>query len=79
MVQIGATFNRFQRVVRDVSRELGKDIVLHISGGDTELDKTVVEKIGDPSPTWCATPWTTASSRPSSAAPAASPCRAWCA
>lgn len=48
MVQIGATFNRFQRVVRDVSRELGKDIVLQISGGDTELDKTVVEKIGDP-------------------------------
>jgi two-component system chemotaxis sensor kinase CheA len=48
MVQIGATFNRFQRVVRDVSLELGKDIVLQISGGDTELDKTVVEKIGDP-------------------------------
>ncbi len=48
MVQIGATFNRFQRVVRDVSKELGKDIVLQISGGDTELDKTVVEKIGDP-------------------------------
>ncbi|WP_175252690.1 chemotaxis protein CheA [Pseudomonas sp. BMW13] len=48
MVQIGATFNRFQRVVRDVSRELGKDIVLQVSGGDTELDKTVVEKIGDP-------------------------------
>ena len=48
MVQIGATFNRFQRVVRDVSREIGKDIVLQISGGDTELDKTVVEKIGDP-------------------------------
>ncbi|WP_165680702.1 chemotaxis protein CheA [Metapseudomonas otitidis] len=48
MVQIGATFNRFQRVVRDVSKELGKDIVLRISGGDTELDKTVVEKIGDP-------------------------------
>lgn len=48
MVQIGATFNRFQRVVRDVSRELGKDIRLVISGEDTELDKTVVEKIGDP-------------------------------
>ncbi|MFV1943607.1 chemotaxis protein CheA [Pseudomonas luteola] len=48
MVQIGTTFNRFQRVVRDVSKELGKDIVLEISGGDTELDKTVVEKIGDP-------------------------------
>lgn len=48
MVQIGGTFNRFQRVVRDVARELGKDITLQISGGDTELDKTVVEKIGDP-------------------------------
>jgi two-component system chemotaxis sensor kinase CheA len=48
MVRIGATFNRFQRVVHDVSRELGKDIVLHIDGEETELDKTVVEKIGDP-------------------------------
>lgn len=48
MVQIGATFNRFQRVVRDVSREIGKDIVLSISGGETELDKTVVERITDP-------------------------------
>jgi two-component system chemotaxis sensor kinase CheA len=48
MVKIGATFNRFQRVVHDVSRELGKDIVLVIEGEDTELDKTVVEKIGDP-------------------------------
>ena len=48
MVQIGATFNRFQRVVRDVSKELGKDVDLVISGAETELDKTVVEKIGDP-------------------------------
>jgi len=48
MVQIGGTFNRFQRVVRDVSKELGKDIDLVISGAETELDKTVVEKIGDP-------------------------------
>jgi two-component system, chemotaxis family, sensor kinase CheA len=48
MVQIGATFNRFQRVVRDVSRELGKDIRLVTIGDDTELDKSVVEKIGDP-------------------------------
>jgi two-component system, chemotaxis family, sensor kinase CheA len=48
MVQIGATFTRFQRVVRDVSKELGKDIVLRIDGGETELDKTVVERIGDP-------------------------------
>ena len=48
MVQIGETFNRFKRVVRDVSKDLGKDIKLDIQGGDTELDKTVVEKIGDP-------------------------------
>ncbi len=48
MVQIGGTFNRFQRVVRDVSKELGKDVELIISGAETELDKTVVEKIGDP-------------------------------
>jgi two-component system chemotaxis sensor kinase CheA len=48
MVKIGATFNRFQRVVHDVARDLGKDVVLVIQGEDTELDKTVVEKIGDP-------------------------------
>lgn len=48
MVKIGATFSRFQRVVHDVSRELGKDIQLVVSGEDTELDKTVVERIGDP-------------------------------
>lgn len=48
MVQIGATFTKFQRVVRDVSRDLGKNIELTIVGADTELDKTVVEKIGDP-------------------------------
>ncbi len=48
MVPIGDTFSRFQRVVRDVSKELGKDIDLLISGAETELDKTVVEKIGDP-------------------------------
>lgn len=48
MVQIGDTFNRFHRVVRDVSRELHKDMELVISGGETELDKSVVEKIGDP-------------------------------
>jgi two-component system chemotaxis sensor kinase CheA len=48
MVQIGDTFNRFKRVVRDISKELGKNVDLQISGGDTELDKTVVEKISDP-------------------------------
>ena len=48
MVQIGETFSRFNRVVRDASREMGKDIDLVITGADTELDKSVVEKLGDP-------------------------------
>lgn len=48
MVQIGETFTRFQRVVRDTSHELGKDIELVISGSEAELDKSVVEKLGDP-------------------------------
>jgi two-component system chemotaxis sensor kinase CheA len=48
MVQIGDTFNRFKRVVRDISKELDKKVDLQISGGETELDKTVVEKISDP-------------------------------
>ncbi|MGB2131190.1 MAG: chemotaxis protein CheA [Marinobacterium sp.] len=48
MVQIGDTFSRFRRVVRDVSREMEKEIELVITGGETELDKTVVEKITDP-------------------------------
>ncbi|MBI5792802.1 MAG: chemotaxis protein CheA [Rhodocyclales bacterium] len=48
MVQIGETFKRFHQVTRDLSGELGKDIELVISGAETELDKSVVEKIGDP-------------------------------
>lgn len=48
MVPIGETFSRFRRVVRDVSSDLNKEINLKIIGGETELDKTVVEKINDP-------------------------------
>ncbi|RKP56590.1 chemotaxis protein CheA [Pararobbsia silviterrae] len=48
MVRIGATFNRFQRVVHDLSLEIGKDIALTVSGEETELDKTLVEKLTDP-------------------------------
>lgn len=48
MVEIGDTFNRFRRVVRDVSKDLGKEIELHIHGGDTELDKSMVDRLGDP-------------------------------
>ncbi len=48
MVPIGETFAKFKRVVRDVSTELGKDVTLEIIGAETELDKSVVEHIGDP-------------------------------
>ena len=48
MVKIGGTFDRFRRVVHDVSREIGKDIALRVQGEETELDKTVVEQIADP-------------------------------
>jgi len=48
MVEIGDTFNKFKRVVREVSKNLEKPINLVIRGADTELDKTVVEKISDP-------------------------------
>lgn len=48
MVPIGEIFQRFPRVVRDVSKELGKDIELQISGEETELDKSMVEKLTDP-------------------------------
>lgn len=48
MVPIGETFSRFRRVVRDTAAELGKDVVLEIVGGETELDKSVVERIADP-------------------------------
>jgi two-component system chemotaxis sensor kinase CheA len=48
MVQIGESFARFRRVVRDTAAELGKEIKLDISGAETELDKAVVEKISDP-------------------------------
>jgi two-component system chemotaxis sensor kinase CheA len=48
MVPIGETFSRFRRVVRDTAAELGKDVALEIVGGDTELDKSVVERIADP-------------------------------
>ena len=48
MVPIGETFSRFRRVVRDTAAELGKDVQLEMVGADTELDKSVVERIADP-------------------------------
>lgn len=48
MVEIGETFNRFHRVVRDVSQALNKKIQLTLSGNETELDKTLIDRIADP-------------------------------
>ena len=48
MVPIGETFSRFRRVVRDTAASLGKDVALEIVGADTELDKSMVERIADP-------------------------------
>ncbi len=48
MVPIGETFSRFRRVVRDTAADLGKDVLLDIQGGETELDKSMVERIADP-------------------------------
>lgn len=48
MVPIGQTFSRFQRVVRDVGRALGKEVALQIDGGDTELDRIMVDAMADP-------------------------------
>jgi two-component system chemotaxis sensor kinase CheA len=48
MLPVGSVFSRFPRLVRDLSTRLGKQIRLQISGEQTELDKTVLEKIGDP-------------------------------
>ncbi len=48
MVPIGTTFSSFKRLVRDLSGELGKNVELVAEGGETELDKTVIEKLNDP-------------------------------
>jgi len=48
MVKIGKVFNKFPRLVRDLSKDFGKEIRLEISGEDTELDKTLIEEINDP-------------------------------
>lgn len=48
MVPVETVFNRFPRMIRDISRELGKEIVLTMSGEETELDRTVIDEIGDP-------------------------------
>ena len=48
MVPVETVFNRFPRMIRDIARELDKDIELEMSGEETELDRTVIDEIGDP-------------------------------
>lgn len=48
MLPIGTTFSKFRRLVRDLSAELGKQIELKTKGAETELDKTVIERLNDP-------------------------------
>lgn len=48
MIPIGTTFGRFRRLVRDLSAELGKEIEMVTDGAETELDKTVIERLNDP-------------------------------
>ncbi len=48
MVPVAPLFNRFKRVVRDISRELGKQVQLEIRGEKTELDKRMIDELGDP-------------------------------
>ncbi len=48
MVPVETVFNRFPRMIRDISKELGKEVELVMSGEETELDRTVIDEIGDP-------------------------------
>lgn len=48
MLPIGMTFNRFKRLIRDLSHELGKEVAMVMDGGETELDKTVMDRLNDP-------------------------------
>lgn len=48
MLPIGTTFSKFRRLIRDLSSELGKEVELVTHGAETELDKTVIERLGDP-------------------------------
>ncbi len=68
MQPVGKLFSRFPRIIRDLARQLGKEIELVTEGEETDIDRTVVEALTDPPPwcTCCATPSTTASRCPTS-------------
>lgn len=48
MMTVERVFNRFPSMIRKLSKELGKDVVIDISGQDTELDRSIIDEIGDP-------------------------------
>lgn len=48
MLPIGTTFSKFRRLVRDLSQDLGKEVEIEMEGSETELDKTVIDRLGDP-------------------------------
>ncbi len=48
MLPIGTTFSKFKRMVHDLSKDMGKEVVMTTAGGETELDKTVIEQLSDP-------------------------------
>ncbi len=48
MVPVEGVFTRFKRIVRDISKSVGKEVVLHIEGEETELDKKIVDSLNDP-------------------------------
>ncbi|MDT8441446.1 MAG: chemotaxis protein CheA [Desulfuromonadales bacterium] len=48
MLPLDGTFGKFRRLVRDLGAELGKDVIMHSEGGETELDKTVIDQLNDP-------------------------------
>lgn len=48
MLPLDGTFGKFRRLVRDLGTELGKEVIMHTEGGETELDKTVIDQLNDP-------------------------------
>ena len=48
MLPVGTIFNKYRRLVRDLASSLGKEVDLEITGSETEIDKTIIEKLSDP-------------------------------
>jgi two-component system chemotaxis sensor kinase CheA len=69
MVPVEQLFRRLPRIVRDVAKLRGRDVALELAGQNTDLDKGILDSLGEPPPTSSAMPWTTGSSRRKSALP----------